>query len=363
MTESIAAPGTTFAATAAPLLGEDLNRSIEQRYSKIRKLGEGTFAVVYLGVCKSTGKQVAIKKIKVGETSKNGLDLSAVREVKALRELRHHPNVLALYDVYAHRQNLHLVLEFLDTDLEALIKDGGVMFMPADIKSWIMMALRGLDHMHRNWILHRDIKPNNMLLSRDGVLKLADFGLARTFGDPSMPLTSQSVTLWYRPPELLFGAKYYGEGVDIWSTGCVFAELMLRQPYMPGSNEVDQLNTIFKALGTPNEDEWPEVKELSSYVAFKPNPKPPMRDLFTGASMEALDLLERMLTFNPNNRPSAKDSLLHPYFAAQPLPTEPSKLPRSSAQSSKEPSVVANDTAKNGLLDNKNIARKLDFGR
>lgn len=154
-----------------------------------------------------------------------------------------------------------------------IIKDRSLVFLPADIKSWMAMTFRGLEFCHRNWILHRvcsllhvphqpltrsqDLKPNNLLIASDGQLKIADFGLARDFADPGYKMTCQVITRWYRPPELLYGGRYYGTAVDIWSVGCIFAELMLRIPYLPGESDMDQIKTIFRALGTPTEEDWP----------------------------------------------------------------------------------------------------------
>ncbi|KAI8323544.1 Pkinase-domain-containing protein, partial [Martensiomyces pterosporus] len=305
---------------------EEINKETESLYKKERKLGEGTYAVVYLGRHIKTGRQVAIKKIKLG-SMRSGLDMSAIREVKALRELRH-PNVVELIDVFSHKTNLNLVLEYLDTDLEIVIKDTSLVFMPSDIKSWMLQALRGLDHCHRSWFLHRDLKPNNFLIASDGQLKLADFGLARDFGDVSRVMTSQTVTRWYRAPELLFGAKNYTGAIDIWAMGCIFAELLLRTPYLPGDSDMNQLKTIFRALGTPTEDDWPGMAKLPAYVEFEKFPKNPLNALFTAAGHDVLDLMGRMLTYNPVGRITAAQALAHPYFANLPRPTPPAKLPK-----------------------------------
>ncbi|KAJ1982390.1 TFIIH complex serine/threonine-protein kinase subunit kin28 [Dimargaris verticillata] len=319
-------------------VGEAMNARTESRYVKDKKIGEGTYAVVYQGTEISTQRMVAIKKIKMGHF-KSGLDMSAIREVKALRELAH-PNVIELIDVFSHKTNLNLVLEFLDTDLEMVIKDTDLIFKAADIKSWLLMTLRGLHHCHRNWLLHRDLKPNNLLIARDGQLKLADFGLARDYGEMTATMTSQVVTRWYRAPELLFGAKRYGYGIDIWSVGCIFAELMLRTPYLPGDTDMEQLDTIFRALGTPTEDEWPHLTSLPDYVQFKAYPKTPLRTLFTATTADALDLLEKMLVYNPVKRTSALEAIQHPYFQNLPRPTHPARLPKP-AMNINEGSVAA----------------------
>ncbi|KAL1915564.1 uncharacterized protein VTP21DRAFT_6688 [Calcarisporiella thermophila] len=348
---------------------QDANAAIAAKYQKDKKVGEGTYAVVYQGTQKDSGRKVAIKKIKVGRL-KEGLDMSAIREVMFLQELRH-PNIVELIDVYTMKTNLHLVLEFLDSDLEMIIKDKSIVFMPADIKSWMLMTLRGLEHCHRNWILHRDMKPNNLLLSHSGELKIADFGLARDFALPNRNMTSQVVTRWYRSPELLFGAKEYCYGVDIWAVGCIFAELMLRTPYVAGDSDMDQLTKIFHALGTPTEQDWPGMTNLPDYVSFKTFPKVPLRTYFSAAGNDALDLLEKMLQFDPNKRISARDSLHHPYFKNKPRPTPPSKLPKHKPEITKVANSLKRKADDPLALEggeeeedeeSRKIARRLDFG-
>ncbi|KAJ2888181.1 TFIIH complex serine/threonine-protein kinase subunit kin28 [Coemansia asiatica] len=334
------------------VFGEDINKETESLYKKQRKLGEGTYAVVYQGQHIKTGRTVAIKKIKVGNM-RSGLDMSAIREVKALQELRH-PNVIELVDVFSHKTNLNLVLEYLDTDLEIVIKEKNLVFMPADIKSWMMMALRGLDHCHKCWLLHRDLKPNNLLIASDGQLKLADFGLARDFGDVKRAMTSNTVTRWYRAPELLLGATNYTGAIDIWAMGCIFAELLLRAPYLPGDSDIEQLTTIFKARGTPTEEEWPGMSKLPAGFKFDKYPRPQFSDLFQGASEDALVLMNLMLTFNPTNRISAGDALRHPYFSNMPRPTKPAKLPRPKKEQAAE-------IAADGEMANNEDSRKRQF--
>ncbi|EIM86789.1 Pkinase-domain-containing protein [Stereum hirsutum FP-91666 SS1] len=361
---------------------ERANLERQRRWVKDQKVGEGQYAVVYRGREAATGRKVAIKKIKVGQF-KDGLDMSAIREVKFLRELSH-PNVIALLDVFSAKTNLNLVLEFLDSDLEMIIKGCPTLFLPADIKSWIAMTFRGLEFCHRNYILHRDLKPNNLLIASDGQLKIADFGLARDFADPGSKMTCQVITRWYRPPELLFGCRYYSSAVDIWSVGCIFAELMLRIPYIAGESDMDQIKKTFMALGTPTEQDWPGHKKLPDYVPVGNFQRTPLRDVFTAASTDTLDLLGKCLLYEPRRRISAKEALSHPYFFALPYPTHPSKLPKKAlpvvnSKALEEvdgnvdltgpgPAVKANPPNK-GLKRKlsedevgRSIARKLDFG-
>jgi len=197
----------------------------------------------------------------------------------------------------------------------------------------MLMLLSGVEHCHKNWVLHRDLKPNNLLISPEGVLKLADFGLARLFGSPNRRFTHQVVTRWYRAPELLFGAQAYSSAIDMWACGCIFAELMLRKPYLPGESDIDQLGKIFAALGTPTEEIWPGLTSLPDYVPFNPCPATPFKQLFTAAGDDALDLLASMMRFNPASRISASDALAHPYFSNSPFPTPTAKLVFHSNQS------------------------------
>ncbi|KAI9206201.1 kinase-like domain-containing protein [Polychytrium aggregatum] len=311
------------------IIGSAAASSID-RYIKDKKVGEGTFAVVYLGFEKSSKRKVAIKKIKVATGSHNGMDLSAIRELRCLQELKH-PNVIELIDVFSHKTNINLVLEYLDADLETLIKNKSVVFSAADVKSWMLMTIRGVAHCHKSNILHRDLKPNNLLLASDGVLKLADFGLAREYADPDRAMSPQVVTRWYRSPELLLGAPYYCGAVDMWSVGCIFAELMIRNPYVAAETDIGQLTKIFEARGTPTETDWPGVKELPGWALAEPKapiPKPPLLSLFSAAGEDVLDLLESMLIYDPLKRITANDALAHRYFTNLPRPTAPERLPR-----------------------------------
>ncbi|GME68426.1 unnamed protein product [Ambrosiozyma monospora] len=192
------------------------------------------------------------------------------------------------------------------------------------------MMLRGLHHCHRNGILHRDLKPDNLLISPNGNLKLADFGLARSLGTPDENLTSNVVTRWYRAPELLFGSRHYTDVVDLWAVGVIFAELLLRTPYLPGKDDADQVVVTFQALGTPTEDIWPGVSSLPHYnniEKFPPPSRGELRNRFLAAPESALDLMCGLLIMDPNKRWNSTKALMHHYFSERPAPTSPELLP------------------------------------
>lgn len=299
-----------------------------KRYEKISFLGEGQFATVYKARDVTNGMIVAVKKIKVGSRTeaKDGINRTAIREIKFLRDLKH-PNVIGLLDVFGYKSNVSLVFDFMDTDLEIVIKDSQIVLISAHVKAYMIMTLQGLDYLHSNWILHRDLKPNNLLINSKGVLKIGDFGLAKNYGSPNKVYSHQVVTRWYRAPELIFGAKIYSTGIDIWAVGCILAELLLRVPFLPGETDLDQLNQIFKVLGSPSEEDWPHVSTLPHFVQFKPMPAIPFRDIFTASSDDLIEVLEKMLALNPLKRCTCKEALKMPYFSNRPAPTPCSQLP------------------------------------
>ncbi|KAJ5730140.1 uncharacterized protein N7483_004648 [Penicillium malachiteum] len=364
----------TQATSSTPILNsgqeltEQLNADVRQRYVKDKKLGEGTYAVVYLGHLREDPSSfVAIKKIKVNAEYKDGLTMDAIREVKYLQELSH-PNVIALHDVFSSKdQNLNLVLEFLPRgDLEMLIKDGDIQYGAADIKAWMGMLIRGVWFCHENFVLHRDIKPNNLLIASDGEVKLADFGLARSFADPYLNMTHQVITRWYRPPELLYGARQYSGAVDVWSMGMVFAELLLRVPFVAGNTDLDQISKINDAFGTPAEENWPGVTQLPNYIPTDPAHQVPLqgRDFFLRqfptAGPVGADLLMSMCALDPRKRTTAYQALCHNWWTMDPQPTRNEDLPRKMGTKK-----MGDDLSRRGGDDDgpfKNAARQLDFG-
>ncbi|XP_066148397.1 cyclin-dependent kinase 7 [Euwallacea fornicatus] len=300
----------------------------QNRYEKIEFLGEGQFATVYKARDVETDRIVAVKKIKLGtrEEAQDGINRTALREIKLLQELDHE-NLIGLLDIFGHMSNVSLVFDFMDIDLEVIIKDNTIILTTANIKSYVLQTLRGLEYLHLNWILHRDLKPNNLLVDSRGVLKIGDFGLAKMFGSPNRINTHQVVTRWYRAPELLFGAKQYGTCIDIWAVGCILAELLLRVPLFPGESDLDQLTKIFSVFGNPTEENWPGVKTLCDYIEFKTFPSIPIKSIFTAAGDDLLNLIETMLVLNPIARKTCTGCLKMPFFSNKPAPTVGTKLP------------------------------------
>ena len=224
-----------------------------ENYTVKKALGQGTWGVVHMAEQKGTSRIVAIKKIK-SERPDEGVNFTAVREIKLLREFKHE-NIIELVDCFTTPdQAVCLVYECADTDLEKIIQNRSIPISMADTKQHMLTLLRAIEVCHEHWILHRDLKPDNMLYIKDGTMKLADFGLARMFGTPKTRLSPQAITLWYKPPELLLGASEYSSAADMWSCGCIFAELLLRRPFLQGKNsDISQLDTIFTVFGTPSE--------------------------------------------------------------------------------------------------------------
>jgi len=282
------------------------------RYEKLQKIGEGTYGVVYKAQDKESGRYIALKKIRL-EHEDEGVPSTAIREISILKEMQHQ-NIVGLLDVVNMPNKLYLVFEFLDQDLKRYMDSVGNLEGKL-VMSYCRQLLEGLVYCHRRRILHRDLKPQNLLIDKQGVLKLADFGLARAVCVPVRPYTHEVITLWYRAPEILLGSQAYSMPVDMWSAGCIFAELLTKRPLFPGDSEIDEIFRIFKMLGTPNEENW---KGCTSLPDFKPDfpkwSKQDMRKVLPGVDPVAINLLEKMLVYEPSQRISAKAALQHPYF-------------------------------------------------
>ena len=276
--------------------------------------------------------------------------------------------MIALHAVFSSKnQNLNLVLEYLPLgDLEMLIKDtAGVRYGTADVKAWMGMLGRGVWFCHANFVLHRDIKPNNLLIAADGEVKLADFGLARSYADPYRRMTANVITRWYRPPELLYQAEHYAGAVDVWSVGLVFAELVLRTPFVAGETDAQQLDLICQAIGTPSEENWPGVSQLPAYV--RPERVQPVRGrdfyqaTFGTVGPLGVDLLMQTLKLDPRKRVTARQFLEHAWWTNDPRPTAKADLPRKGGGAER---MGADLKSRAGEIGDRGdaVARKLDFG-
>ncbi|OXV06766.1 hypothetical protein Egran_05465 [Elaphomyces granulatus] len=306
-----------------------------ENYQKIEKIGEGTYGIVYKArELTHPNRIVALKKIRL-EAEDEGVPSTAIREISLLKEMND-PNIVRLLNiVHANGPNLYLVFEFLDLDLkkymDALpVSEGGrgkalpnnsgldmnrLGLGEAMVKKFMAQLVEGVRYCHSRRILHRDLKPQNLLIDRDGNLKLADFGLARAFGVPLRTYTHEVVTLWYRSPEILLGGRQYSTGVDMWSVGAIFAEMCTRKPLFPGDSEIDEIFKIFRLLGTPDERIWPGVTSFPDFKATFPKWKrEPTRALVQGLEENGLDLLDAFLEYDPARRISAKQACMHPYF-------------------------------------------------
>jgi len=216
------------------------------QYEKVEKIGEGTYGVVYKGKDLHTNETIALKKIRL-EQEDEGVPSTAIREISLLKEM-HHRNIVRLHDVVHNDKCIYLVFEYLDLDLKKHMDSSPDFKNHRIVKSFLYQILRGIAYCHSHRVLHRDLKPQNLLIDRrTNLLKLADFGLARAFGIPVRTFTHEVVTLWYRAPEILLGARHYSTPVDVWSVGCIFAEMVNQKPLFPGDSEIDELFKIFRS--------------------------------------------------------------------------------------------------------------------
>ncbi|KAK4477923.1 hypothetical protein RD792_017188 [Penstemon davidsonii] len=253
------------------------------------------------------------------------------REILILRRLDH-PNVVKLHGLVTSRMScsLYLVFDYMVHDLAGLASSPGIKFTEPQVKCYMHQLLSGLEHCHNRHVLHRDIKGSDLLIDDGGVLKIADFGLASTF-DPNnkQPMTSRVVTLWYGPPELLLGATDYGVGVDLWSVGCILAELFAGKPIMTGRTEVEQLHMIFKLCGSSSEEYWKKSK-LPHVTIFKPQQsyKRCIKETFKDFPQSSLPLIDSLLAIDPSDRQTATAALRSEFFTTKPYACDPSSLPK-----------------------------------
>ncbi|XP_057971208.1 probable serine/threonine-protein kinase At1g54610 [Malania oleifera] len=296
-------------------------------YEKLEKVGQGTYSNVYKARDRATGEIVALKKVRFDASEAESVKFMA-REIMIQRKLDH-PNVMKLEGLATSRMqySLYLVFDFMHSDLAKIISHPDRRLSEPQVKCYMQQLLSGLQHCHERGILHRDIKGSNLLIDKGGMLKIADFGLANYFNPkPRRPLTSRVVTLWYRPPELLLGATDYGVGVDLWSAGCLLAEMFVGKPIMPGRTEVEQLHKIFKLCGSPSEDYWKKMKLPAS---FRPPQqyKPSLQETFGEFPPSSFGLLTQLLALDPTYRGCAASALQSEFFSSSPLACDLSGLP------------------------------------
>nr|CAB3229426.1 cyclin-dependent-like kinase 5 [Phallusia mammillata] len=284
------------------------------KYEKIEKIGEGTYGTVFKAKNRETGEVVALKRVQLDDDDE-GVPSSALREICILKELKHR-NVVRLHDVLHSERKMTLVFEYCEQDLKKYFDSCGGDIDASTVQSFMYQLLKGLAFCHQQNILHRDLKPQNLLINKHGELKLADFGLARSFGIPVRCYSAEVVTLWYRPPDVLFGAKLYTTTIDTWSAGCIFAEISNAGiPLFPGNDVEEQLKRIFKLLGTPTEQSWPGVSKLPDFKIFPmypPNSHWP--HVVPKLSSSGQDLLHQLVVANPTARLTAAAALEHKYF-------------------------------------------------
>ena len=313
-------------------------RSVEE-FQCLNRIEEGTYGVVYRARDKRTDEIVALKRLKM-EKEKEGFPITSLREINTLLKAQH-PNIVTVREIVvgSNMDKIFIVMDYVEHDLKSLMetmKQKKQVFVPGEVKCLMQQLLRAVVHLHDNWILHRDLKTSNLLLSHRGILKVGDFGLAREYGSPLRQYTPIVVTLWYRAPELLLSGKEYSTPVDMWSVGCIFAELLRMEALFPGKSEIDQLNRIFKELGTPNDRIWPGYSKLPMVqkIPFAHYPVNNLRQRFSVSLSDlGVELLNKFLTYDPQQRVTAEDALKHGYFTEAPLPIDPQMFPTWPAKS------------------------------
>mmetsp|Transcript_1654 Transcript_1654/g.2687 ORF Transcript_1654/g.2687 Transcript_1654/m.2687 type:complete len:294 (+) Transcript_1654:725-1606(+) len=291
---------------------EYLNCGDVNNYQILSQIGNGTYGEVYLAKDTLTNSSVALKKFKC-DLRNEGFSPSILREISTVSELNHF-NIVNMSNVCWDQQNAFLALESMPHDLSAYLQKHSPLPVYL-VKKFIKQILSGLNHMHNNRLMHRDLKPNNILVTSNLDIKISDFGLAREFKSKPSPYTPVVQTLWYRAPEVLLGAFKYSEKVDMWSVGCIFAELLRGQPVFAGCSCIDQLWKIFRVLGTPSPEEWPQVASCSFYSQDFPFfERVNLEALFPELDSIGLDLMCKLLTYNPALRIDSASALKHPFL-------------------------------------------------
>jgi cell division cycle 2-like protein len=302
-------------------------------YEILDKIGEGQYGVVSQACNKKTREVVAIKEIKM-QMKQASFPLTSLREINILASF-HHPSIVCFKEVIIKKNasrnifdmKVFIVMEYIEHNLKDFMHAMKQPFSQSEVKCLMFQLIDGVKYMHDNWVLHRDLKLSNILLNNNGKVKICDFGMAHQYNEMPIKYTNEVVTLWYRAPELLLGGTKYSTTVDIWSLGCIMGELLTKEPLFPGKSEIDQIDTIFKMLGTPNSKTWPDfVKLWGRGCKFVKQPFNKLREKFptTGfvakpiLSAQGFDLLNRLLTYDPQKHINAEDALNHGWFLEAP---------------------------------------------
>lgn len=321
----------------APVVLRDVNV-----FTKKHQVGQGTYGSVFVGADKVSGEIVALKRINT-EQEENGFPITAIREVKILKALNH-VNIVRLKEIVTSKEqgeipkNVFMVFEYLEYDLTGILETPEIRFSQDHIKSWSQQLLQGVHYMHTNKVIHRDLKASNLLVNKKGELKIADWGLARSWNSEMKRLTNKVITLWYRPPELLLGCLEYTPKIDMWSVGCIIAEMFRRTALLKGANEATQLDLIFRTVGHPTAENWPDIdKTCRLWKKFQPSPNAVFPNRLREAlsnnlpqpkwlTENAVDLISKLMTLNPDTRWSAEQALDSDYFFENPIVKPASKL-------------------------------------
>ncbi|XP_066590741.1 cyclin-dependent kinase 10 [Prorops nasuta] len=328
-------------------------------FEKLNRIGEGTYGIVYRARDTKNDKVVALKKVRM-EHEKDGLPVSGLREISVLLSCRHE-NIVHLKEVVVGRslESIFLAMEYCEQDLASLLDNMQTPFSESQVKCIMLQVLRGLRYLHHNFVVHRDLKVSNLLMTDKGCVKIADFGLARWFGLPLKPMTPSVVTLWYRAPELLLQAKTQTTSVDMWAAGCILGELLGHRPLLPGRSEIQQLELIVDLLGTPSEAIWPEFNSLPALQNFtlKQQPYNNLKQRFPWLSAAGLRLLNFLFMYDPKKRATAEECLQSSYFKEAPSPCDPKLMPTfpqhrnmkkvNQTKEIREPEVAAPDQTNN----------------